>query len=169
MIPFRGLKPGKHGFDVEVGKKFFETFEDAEIHNGNVKVHIDLEKEERMMVFQFSFQGEVELPCDRCNEPIMVPVSGNERLIVKLGDSWEEQSEEVLVIPETEIRFDTAPLLYEFIHLALPLRHVHPDDEKGQSTCDPEVMKRLSEIQVNENTDPRWDALLKLKKEKKRE
>jgi uncharacterized protein len=169
MIPFRGLKPGKHGFDVEAGKKFFETFEDTEIHNGNVKVHIDLEKEERMMIFHFILTGEVELPCDRCNEPIMVPVSGTQRLIVKLGDAWEEQSEEVLVIPESEIKFDTGPLIYEFIHLSLPLRHVHPDDENGQSTCDPEVIKKLSDLLVNEQPDPRWEALLKLKKDKKRE
>jgi len=68
----------------------------------------------------------------------------------------------VVVIPETEYTFDLAPYLYEFIHLALPVRLIHPDDENGNSTCDPDMLRRLEKLIPTETIDPRWEALRKL-------
>jgi len=54
--------------------------------------------------------------------------------------------------------------IYEFIHLALPIRRVHPDDKKGNSTCDPIMLKKLEELVIDEDVDndPRWDELKRL-------
>ena len=129
QIAFSGLNPGTHIFDFQIGDRFFEQVEDAEIISGQVSVAVTMAKEERMMDLHLAISGNVRVSCDRCNEPVDVTVNGNERLIVKLGDHYYEESEDVQVIPDTAHQFDLGPFLYEYIHLLLPIRRVHPEDE----------------------------------------
>ena len=162
-IAFSGLKLGKHTFDFMIGATFFDQFEHGEIQGGQVAVHVDLDKEERMMVFLFSIGGKVIMPCDRCLDPVELEVNGNERLVVKLGDHYEEVSENVQIIRESDKRFDLKPFLFEYIHLMLPVRRIHPDNENGVSTCDPVVLNKLKELSEQHLPDPRWETLKKLK------
>jgi uncharacterized protein len=162
-ISFTGLKLGTHSFSFRVGDGFFEAIHDAEITAGDVLVEVTMLKEERLMDLHIKISGKVRVACDRCNEQIGVTVSGPERLIVKLGDRFEEESEDVQVIPETSHFIDLGPFLYEYIHLLLPARRVHPDDRDGNSGCNPEVLKKLEELTPHHTQDPRWDPLNNLK------
>jgi uncharacterized metal-binding protein YceD (DUF177 family) len=161
-IQFVGLEPGNHKFEFEVNDTFFEHFEFSLIQHGNIQVTVDLEKMERMMIFTISIHGTVNVTCDRCTNEFDLPLSDNQRLIVKLGAEYLEESEDVVVIPETEYQFALAPYIYEFIHLALPARLLHPDDENGNSTCDPDMLRRIGTFAPDENIDPRWEALKNL-------
>lgn len=162
-IQFVGLEPGNHQYEFEVNDTFFEQFEFSQIQHGQINVTVDLEKMERMMIFNIGIEGEALVTCDRCTEEFNFPISDTQRLIVKLGAEYMEESEDVVVIPETEYKFDLSPYIYEFIHLALPARLLHPDDEDGNSTCDPEMLRLLEKLTPTENTfDPRWEALKNL-------
>ncbi|MEI7980198.1 MAG: DUF177 domain-containing protein [Bacteroidota bacterium] len=164
-ISFSGLKPGTHTFEFQIDKKFFEHIEYAEIRDGQVAVKITMDREERMMDFHFNIGGTVKVPCDRCNEIMDIGIAGEERLIVKLGDRFFEESDDVQIIPDTENKIDLGPFIYEYIYLLVPFRKVHPDDEKGNSLCDPEVIKKLNDLSEKHLPDPRWDVLNKLKNE----
>lgn len=48
-------------------------------------------------------------------------------LVVKLGESYEEESEEILVLPMADAVLDMSWLLYEYIELSLPFQRVHAD------------------------------------------
>ena len=161
-IQFVALELGNHQFEFEVNDSFFEHFEFSQIQHGKVQVTVELEKLERMMVYKISLQGEVLVTCDRCTNEFYYQLSDNQKLIVKLGSEYVEESEDVVVIPESEYKFDLSPYIYEFIHLALPARLLHPDDEDGNSTCDPDMLKRLQKLAPAEAIDPRWEALKKL-------
>jgi uncharacterized metal-binding protein YceD (DUF177 family) len=163
QIAFTGLNPGTHLFDFKIGDTFFEQVKDAEINGGDVSVSVTMAREERMMDLHLVIHGTVKVPCDRCNELMDVAVNGNERLIIKLGDHYHEESEDVQIIPDTAHQFDLSPFLYEYIHLLLPIRRVHPEDEEGNSQCDPEILKKLKELSEHHIQDPRWEALGKLK------
>jgi len=163
IIPFRGLKPGVHPFDFKIGDTFFESYEESLIRKGDVAVHLDLEKEERMMILHFQLHGWAEVPCDRCNEPVKIKISGTEQLILKFGEEYEEQSDEAVIIPEMRSQVDLAPYLYEYIHLLLPMRKVHGEEGAEGSFCDPAVIRKLEELNEKKDTDPRWEALSKLK------
>ncbi|MDP4281256.1 MAG: DUF177 domain-containing protein [Bacteroidota bacterium] len=163
IIPFKGLKEGLHQFDFEIDEKFFDYFEYAEIKNGKVNVHLEMEKEERLLVLNFSLDGIMNVPCDRCNEPMDLPIHGKEKLIVKFGAGYEEESEDVQIIPEEDNQVDVSPFIYEYIQLLLPVRRVHGEDPNGVPLCDPEIIRKLESKPVSEETDPRWDALKKLK------
>ncbi len=168
VIPFRGLGVGNHSFEFRIDEKFFEAIEYSELKNGNVNLKLELTKEERMLVFEFHFEGTVEVTCDRCLDDFDFPVNGNEQLIVKFGEDWEEESDAIVIIPESEHQFDLSQYIYEYINLLLPMQRIHPDNDKGKSTCNAEMLARLgSTSEKKEDHDPRWDVLLKLKDENK--
>jgi len=162
-VLFSGLKPGRYVFDFHVGQNFFQHFDCVDIKEGAVAVSVVMDREERLLDLHFIIEGMVRVPCDRCNELMDVPVSGEERLIVKLGEGYFEESDEVLVVPETAGKIDLGPIIYEYIYLLVPARRVHPDDLSGNSTCDPEVIRKLKELSEQHAPDPRWDVLNQLK------
>jgi uncharacterized metal-binding protein YceD (DUF177 family) len=118
-----------------------------------------------MMVLLFNMKGSVMLTCDRCLDEFDIPVDSQTKLIVNFGKDNSEDSEEIITISESENEINVAQFIYESIHLALPMKRVHPDDEKGNSTCNSEVMKKLQEHTSEtseDNDDPRWDILKKI-------
>ena len=163
VIPFGGLKPGKHSFSFNIEDPFFEQFEFSEIKKGRVSVELDLEREVKMLVLDFILAGKVQGDCDRCSEPFFLPIEGKERLIVKFGHDFHEEDEEVQIIPEGETQIDLSPFIYEYIHLLVPVRRIHPSDENGNSQCDPEIIRRIEEREASSGPDPRWEVLNKLK------
>jgi uncharacterized metal-binding protein YceD (DUF177 family) len=96
-----------------------------------------------------------------------MPVTGRNRLIVKFGETTVEENDVILILSDKEYEFNIAQYIYEYINLLVPMRHVHPDDVKGNSTCNREmleIIEKVSHKQADpEEIDPRWEALKKLK------
>ena len=161
-IHFVGLSIGNHHFDFEVSDRFFEQFEYSQLQHGSVHVFVNLEKQERIMVFDFSFDGQVEVICDRCGEEFMFPLLGKEHLIVKFGVEYKEESEEMIIIPSTEYKIDLSSFIYEYLHLMLPVRIVHPDGDGGKTSCNAEALRRLEALAPKKTIDSRWEALGKI-------
>jgi uncharacterized metal-binding protein YceD (DUF177 family) len=159
VIPFVGLKEGTHDYAFDIDAKFFESFDNSEIIHADVHVDVSLEKQERMLIFRFGTKGTLTIPCDRCLGDLTLPVEGTDGLIVKFGQEWEEESDEIIIIPEKESHIDISTFIYEYIMLKLPLQKVHPE---GEGLCDPEVISKLNDHHQAE-TDPRWAALKQLK------
>lgn len=161
VIRFTGLKSGvyKYGFLLE--DTFFEGFENEEIKGGKVNFDVKMERMEHILLFTFSFEGEVTTTCDRCLEEMTVRVSGEEHLNVRFSDTEESDDEETAILPESANEIDLTPWMYEYIAVRLPMQHAHPEGE-----CDPEMVKYIAdEEQPNgdDYVDPRWEALNKLK------
>jgi uncharacterized protein len=166
-IPFSGLKEGKHLFEFTADYRFFAGFEQSEIEKGNLSVQIELEKRSTYMGLAFIIKGEVELICDRCLENYMQPLKSRNTLLVKFSEETIEEDAEIIYIHPTEHQIELAQLIYEFIVLSLPIRHVHPDDNDGNSLCDPSMLKKLDEYRAfvsgkDEPEDPRWNELRKI-------
>jgi uncharacterized metal-binding protein YceD (DUF177 family) len=154
MIPFVGLKVGVHDFDFEATDSFFDELEYSIIHSGSVNVHISLEKKETMLIAVFTINGKVKTNCDRCNDPIEVPVKGNYQLIFKFGLE-PEFDENLVVLHPDEYEIDMKEHIYEFITVSLPTRLVHP---KGE--CNEEMIALLNEYSVQQpesDDEEEWD------------
>jgi uncharacterized protein len=166
-IPLSGLKEGRHIFDFEIGKEFFEEFVESEIKEGRLIVYIEMDKRSSHLDLLVRISGAVMISCDRCLEMFSKPLESENRLLVKHGKSISEDDPDVVSLPADEHELDLKQHFYEFIHLALPIKRVHPDDEKGNSTCDPIMIKKLNELLIDEEkqSDPRWDELKRLKNE----
>ena len=81
-IQFSGLKSGRYTYDFVLGKLFFSSFENENLEDGEVKFSVVMEKGEHLLTFYFSFAGYVSSICDRCLQPLEIPVSGEETLFV---------------------------------------------------------------------------------------
>jgi uncharacterized metal-binding protein YceD (DUF177 family) len=163
IVPIAGLSAGLHHYDFVVDEAFFAAIDYAEIQKAKVTVKLTLDKQDNMLTLDFELKGEVEVPCDRCNEDFMYPIDSHYSLYVKFGETFQEEDDEVMVIPANQHQLDLYHLLYEYILLSLPLRKVHPEKTDGTSGCDPLVLARLEQLTVTEETDPRWEALEKLR------
>jgi uncharacterized protein len=166
-IQFASLKPGAYTFDFEISDKFFEHFDESEIKKGKVNVQIGLEKQSRLMVLDFNLKGFVSVMCDRCLVDFDLAIESDQKLIVKFGNEKKEETDEIITIAESDHEIDVAQFIYEYIHLSLPPKRVHLDNEKGESQCDPVIIKKLEEHKGKEietpDNDPRWEALKKIK------
>jgi uncharacterized protein len=164
FITISGLKEGHYLYDFEIGKEFFEDFEESEIKEGNLSASIELDKRSSHFDLIFKIRGEVRICCDRCLEMFLHPIECDNRLLVKFGVKWDENDPEIITVPADEHELNIKQYLYEFIYLALPIQRIHPENENGESTCDPEMIKMLQQHIVNEEkmNDPRWDELKKL-------
>ena len=162
VIPFKGLKVGRHDFFFEIDDRFFDDFPDSEIKRGNVRVDVCLNKKVNMLEFDFKLKGELWVICDRCLEDFQLPVTYTSKLFVKFGDINEEQTDEIISLSHNEFEFDIAQYIYEYTHLSLPYRRIHPEDKNGNSLCNKEMLNKLNEYVIREQekeTDPRWDNL----------
>ena len=119
-----------------------------------------------MLEFHFRLAGKIIVTCDRCLDEFEMPIEFDAPLYVKFGDENEEQSDEIIVLSHSEFEIDVAQFIYEFVHLSLPYKRVHPSDSKGRSTCNKEMLKKIDEYIIRENededNDPRWDDLKNL-------
>ncbi|HCC71384.1 MAG TPA: hypothetical protein DEQ09_09585 [Bacteroidales bacterium] len=165
-IPLKGLKEGNHLYDFEIDSTFFATFERSEIHEAELKAEVKLVKRSAHMEIKVEITGRVTLVCDRCLDLYTQEIHTSDSMLVKFGEQWEEVDDQVIMIAHGETEFILDQLLYEFAHLGLPLKKMHPDDENGNSTCNPEMLEKLNQhlVQREDNdVDPRWKELEKLR------
>ena len=165
-IQFGGLSIGEHQFEFEVTQKFFEQFKDSEITKANVQVKANLIKQNSLMHILFSFEGNVNLNCDRCLINYDCPISGQEKLVIKYGNP-EESNDEILVLKEGLEEADFTQYLYEYIELAIPSRKVPCEDEELDIDveCDEETLAKFNELKTEEepSENPEWDKLKNIK------
>lgn len=162
IIPFFGLKEGKHEFKFDINHSFFEAFENSLLENGTIEVILKLEKSSTMLMLNFEANGTTSIPCDRCGDDFNLPIHASERTIVKFGDEEFEQTDEIVILHHDTHEIDVSQRIYEMLILSLPEKRVHLDIDD----CNSEVLKRLyiSKSKEEKNRmDPRWDALNKLK------
>jgi len=163
-IPLSGLKEGRHIFDFEINKEFFEQFEGSEIQEGSLTAHIEMDRRKTHLDLLIKIKGEVLICCDRCLDMFLQPLESENRLLVKFGKDDGITDPDILLVDAGEHELDIKQDLYEYILLALPIKRIHPDDEAGKSSCSPEMLKKLKEhiVEKDPEADPRWDALKKL-------
>ncbi|MGY5846024.1 YceD family protein [Salegentibacter sp. HM20] len=170
-IPYVGLKLGKHQFEFEVGNEFFEHFGYEEFNSAQVKVELLFEKKSTMMELCFRATGSVNINCDLTNEPYDQPIDAELFLVIKFGDEYNDENEDLLILPHGEYEVNVQQYIYEMIVLAVPLKRIHPGVEDG--TLESEVLDKLDDYQPKEeklkdegDTDPRWDKLKNLLNDK---
>jgi len=166
IIPFKNLEQGQHRYVFEVNDKFFEQFPYSEIKKGNLFVQVDLEVNPNSLYLNFEINGTVEVQCDRCLGYFDYPVDYKNHLLVKFSDHTSNilDIDDQMFLDKEEGRINVAKHIYDYIHLSLPMKKVHPLDQEGNPTCDPQMLQKLEELKPKEHTepDPRWSGLKEL-------
>ncbi len=148
-------------FEYTLNEDYFKLLENSEIKKGLVHVHLKVEKQGVLFYFVFDLEGYVEVTCNRCLDPMQQSIEYNDTLKVKLGESYNDE-EEIIIVPDNNPMLNIAWFLYEFITLSLPLTHTHEKEK-----CNKEIIDKLNnhivDYQQDENEkkeiDPRWEKL----------
>ena len=154
VIPVRGLPLGESSFRFEIGKAFFQAFENSQIKDADCSVKVSVIRHQTLLDIVCEIGGFVVVECDRCLEDLTLKVDIEPHLTVGFGsvdvDETGEVDDDVLVIDRSESELNLDQFVYDYICLSLPLVKVHPEGK-----CNPEMLRYISE---NEGTDPQEEG-----------
>ncbi|MEL6844510.1 MAG: DUF177 domain-containing protein [Bacteroidota bacterium] len=138
-----------------------------------------MEKTNTHLDVHFAIQGKVMIPCDRCSELYPHEIDTTYRIIYTFDEDMDFEGEEVMYVNPNEPYLSLMQELYDIINLAIPLRKVPPKhihlcdprvlailglDENGDPIgSQPEQAKEVPQEEDEDDIDPRWAALKKLK------
>ena len=150
--------------EFDLDNRFFAALDSSELRQGALHVSVSIRKATGFFELQFHSEGTVTVTCDRCLDDMDLPISTDNRLVVKLGTAYSEE-DDVIIVSEDEGILDTSWLIYEFVMLAIPIKHVH-----APGKCNPAMSKVLEELSTdrssdeesNQPVDPRWSKLAEL-------
>jgi len=121
IIPLNDWAAGERQFRFHAGKEFFQTFDNTEILDADVSVEAVVVKDGRSKVeAHLRLSGAVTVPCDRCLDPVTLPVVA--------------EPSETLTPGGGEVDWDLSQAIYDFVCLSLPLQRLHPEGKCDQST-----------------------------------
>lgn len=156
LIPFTGLKNGKHSFDFKVDDSFFENYNFNDFNHINAEINVLLDKKINLFELHFTSKGFANVPCDVTNQDFDLPIDSEIDLVVKFGDTFNDDHDEILIIPYTEHHINVAQYIYEMIALAIPQKRVHPGVKDG--TLESEALDYLGYVnEDDEDLDDLFD------------
>lgn len=184
-IQLKTMEVGKSEFEYKLSNEFFESIGEEGIQKGNVTAKVSVVKSVKQSELHFELEGKVVVLCDRCLEEMDQPIKTSGHLIVRFGKEFKDDGDDVVIVPEEQGIINISWFLYEFIELAIPIKHVHPFGH-----CNSGMASKLSKHLVDSDSfeddaesfvsfdaesagdgssadtiDPRWEALKKLKKD----
>lgn len=182
-LPLKSMSPGVHEVEYHLGKQFFENMESQDVHDADLTVKLTVNHKMDMYYLDFVVSGEVTLICDRCLDDLHYPLEAKYSIAVKYGDDYNDDNDDLLVIPESDNTLNVAYMIYDTVELQIPMKHVHPlgkcnramsailkkhrahraDDEDAELEDQLiDEMEQDDNIAASDNIDPRWDELKKL-------
>lgn len=179
IIDLKHLEKGVYNYHFSMTDEDFEKIGGSEFQKGDVEVDVEMRVSSGdSFSFDFEIDGTVIVPCDRCLEDMELEISTDGHFDAKFGDG--ESDDELVFISEIDQKIDLSWHIYEFIALAIPIRHVHEDGEcdeamaekfrshecfeSGEDDEDSESADLASNTAAGEKEiDPRWEALKNFK------
>ena len=180
------MPEGTQTFEYHLGKQFFVNMESADIHDADLTVSLTVDHKGELYNLDFQIEGTVTLICDRCLDDLIFPIATSYAISVKYGEDYNDDSDDLLVIPESDSYLNVAYMIYDTVALAVPIKHVHPLGKCNRAMSsllkkhrapgniseeDGEMMEEIiddienTDVADSDNeatTDPRWDELKKL-------
>ncbi len=182
-IQLKTMEIGESVLEYHLDNEFFEAIGEEAIQKGNINAKVRVVKSSKQSELFFELEGKVVVLCDRCLEEMDQPIKTSGHLIVRMGKEFMDDGDDIVVIPEEQGVINVSWFMYEFVELAIPIKHVHPFGH-----CNTGMASKLSEHLVNSDSfeddvenlasvmdavngdssaegpiDPRWEALRKLK------
>ena len=164
-IDLKGLMEDETVLDFDLNDDFFQSLDGSQLEHGTLHVSVSIRKMTGFFELHFLTKGFVTVSCDRCLDDMEQPIEADNVLTVKLGDTYSD-GDDTVTIDENEGILDLSWFIYEFIMLAIPIKHVH-----APGKCNSAMTQKLEELsgavrsgeEEAEAIDPRWEKLKNLK------
>lgn len=170
-IPLKSLSEGVHEFDFVIDKQFFVNMEYNDVRDADLAVHLLVDYHNNIYRLKFDIAGTVTMLCDRCLDDLVIPVEAEYTINVEYGDDYNDDSDELLILPQSDNDLNVAYTIFDTIVLQIPIKHVHPAGQcnrqmsallkKHRAGTDDIEDELLDSVDDGDDapTDPRWDAL----------
>lgn len=184
-LKLKTLPFGSTVINGELDGAFFNDMGPSEVRQACAKATLAVtRKGDNDYHVEIACKGTVTVACDRCLDDLTLPVEASYDLNLKQqGHELDDSTDGLLIVPDQWREVDLAPLVRDTVLLAIPASHSHapgdcdsammelleqhraviaPDDE---SAADREADEEREDNKDDSaaSTDPRWDALKKLK------
>jgi uncharacterized metal-binding protein YceD (DUF177 family) len=156
-IAFRGLALGQHEFQYDLDDTFFTLFEYSDYRGLRGTAELVMLKSETVLDIELRFTGTIEVPCDITNELYTQTLENSFAMQIKFGDEYNDENEELLILPHGDYKFNVGQMIYELVVLSIPSKLLGPNAGSGL-----EDFIEEEEDEKEEKTDPRWDQLKNL-------
>ena len=179
------MKENHAHYDFLLDNAFFAAIDSPELQKGKVTVQVDVKKTAQAFELSFNSQGTVVVLCDRCLDEMDQEISSTDKIFVKFGAEYADEGDNLIIVPEDEGDINVAWIMYEYIALAIPMKHVHApgkcnktmsgklnkylrtsaDDMDEMEPVDDSAEDESNIVSDEENEkpiDPRWSELQKL-------
>ncbi|MDE6452619.1 MAG: DUF177 domain-containing protein [Muribaculaceae bacterium] len=178
-LPLKSLTKGSHTFDYHLDKQFFTDMENTDVRDAAVDVRLTVDYNGDVYALSFNVSGTVTLLCDRCLDDLVLPIDTRYDITVRYGDCYNDDSDTLLEIPDSDNFLNVAYMIYDTVVLAIPIKHAHPlgkcnrqmsallkKHRAGADGYADEMLDGLDDDTDDGGTtppaDPRWDALRNL-------
>ena len=125
-VQLKTLSEGTHEYEYHLDKQFFVNMESADIHDADVDVKLTVLAKHGVYEMTFNVNGTITLLCDRCLDDLITPVETSYHVTVKYGDSYRDEADDLLIIPESDSGLNVSYIIYDTVALTIPMKHVHP-------------------------------------------
>ena len=160
-IRLSGIKDGKHNYNFNIEKEFFESFKGTSIKDGRFNVHITLSKKIKHQQLFLKIDGNIfNMSCDMCGEKLTVPISSSFSMLIKESNTNEIHTDKVYFILPNQYELDASQLIYESIVFSIPSKISHVKRNECNKTVI-ELTQKYSKKRIRQ--DPRWELLNKIK------
>src|SRR5690606_29488736 len=105
-------------------------------NDADINLDVLLEKMSTLIEITLTYKGSVNVACDITNERYDQELSGSYEFVVKFGEEYNDEEEDLLIIPHGSYEVNIAQYVYETLVLAVPLRRVHPGVKDGTLKSD---------------------------------
>lgn len=156
-IPLRSMELGESRFEYHLDNEFFKNIDGEEFQKGDITAVVLVNKESKQSELRFELEGKIVVTCDRCLEEMYLPIKTTGHLIVKMGKEYSDDGDEIVIIPEDKGVINVSWFMYEFVSLAIPIKHVHP-----YGLCNKDMSKKLREhlaVDKSEESDDDLDDM----------
>jgi uncharacterized metal-binding protein YceD (DUF177 family) len=160
----KALRQGKNEMQIKLDDEYFKAIDALEVHRGDLVAEISILRIGDVFEMNFHTEGIVHIPCSICLDDMEQPINTDNKIVAKFGEAYSED-DDLVTVAEDEGILDVSGLIYEFIVLNIPIRHVH-----APGKCDLAMIRLLQEhtaVRSSEEDDtaidPRWAALKNLK------
>ncbi len=142
-VDLASMEDGHYEKDFRIGRLFFEEMENDSVLGADVDVMLDIDKRHGSYLLQFHCEGTMQVPCDRCLDPVDHQVDTDYDVTVRYGEEYDDSKDNLLIIPYNETVLNVASLIYDTLLLTIPLRCVHPE-----GACNSEMSETLRQHQA---------------------
>ena len=165
-IKLGSISSGSNYFLFEIKDQFFDEFILSDVEYANIKAKAALDKEGDRLYLTLTIDGEINrLLCDICTDEMSVDINAKTKVIIKKSNEDLVSTDEIFYVKKSENTIDLKQLIFELIILNVPKKRQHTLNDDGSSKCSNEMIELVNKYRIAEekSSDPRWDALKKLK------